>query len=302
MNRLFKMTYLMRGKRRSPARERRLTGLMNRDSRLRRGARFISCALAVVLCASLVPVSAQGVRGTISGEVTDANGAGVAGATVRLIQSARQQEVRSVQTGDDGRYQFLELEPSVYEIVVTASGFTEKRLMDVKVEPNRNLQVDIPMGVAGASETLNITAGQELIDRESPALGTTVEHQRVEGLPLNGRNVLGLALLQPGVTASNLNTTDTFGQGAGVRVNGQRGVENNLTLDGANNNEVAIGDSFGPQPRPDAVEEFRLLTSNYEAEFGRNTGSVINVVTRGGTSEFHGNLRFFYRPTFLSSA
>jgi outer membrane receptor protein involved in Fe transport len=255
-----------------------------------------------VLCASLVPVSAQGVRGTISGEVTDANGAGVAGATVRLIQSARQQEVRSVQTGDDGRYQFLELEPSVYEIVVTASGFTEKRLMDVKVEPNRNLQVDIPMGVAGASETLNITAGQELIDRESPALGTTVEHQRVEGLPLNGRNVLGLALLQPGVTASNLNTTDTFGQGAGVRVNGQRGVENNLTLDGANNNEVAIGDSFGPQPRPDAVEEFRLLTSNYEAEFGRNTGSVINVVTRGGTSEFHGNLRFFYRPTFLSSA
>src|SRR5262249_4206851 len=84
--------------------------------------------------------------------------------------------------------------------------------------------------------------------------------------------------------------------------NGNRGVENNLTLDGANNNEVAVGGSMGFQPRPDAVQEFRLLTSNFEAEFGRNTGSIINVVTKSGTNDLHGNARIFYRPTFLSAA
>ncbi|HSE97390.1 MAG TPA: carboxypeptidase-like regulatory domain-containing protein, partial [Blastocatellia bacterium] len=245
---------------------------------------------------------AQGIRGTISGTVTDQNGAVVANATVKLIDVAKQQEIRTVQSGEDGRYQFLELEPAIYDVIITASGFAEQKLASVKVEPNRNVQLDVQLGAAGASEQVVVTAAQELVDRESPTLGTTVERRRVEGLPLNGRNVLALALLQPGVTNSNLNTGDTFGQGAGISVNGQRGVENNLTLDGANNNEVAVGDSFGPQPRPDAVEEFRLLTSNFEAEFGRNTGSVINVVTRSGGSEYHGNVRFFYRPTFLSAA
>jgi outer membrane receptor protein involved in Fe transport len=245
---------------------------------------------------------AQGVRGTISGTVSDQNGAVVANASVKLIDVARQQEIRTVQTGEDGRYQFLELEPAVYDIVITAGGFAEQKLAGVKVEPNRNLQLDATLGAVGATEQIQVTASQELVDRESATLGSTVERRRVEGLPLNGRNVLTLALLQPGVTNSNLNTGDTFGQGAGISVNGQRGVENNISLDGSNNNEVAVGDSFGPQPRPDAVEEFRLLTSNFEAEFGRNTGSVINVVTRSGGNDFHGNLRFFYRPTFLSAA
>ena len=187
-------------------------------------------------------------------------------------------------------------------MVVSSSGFADSKLANVKVEPNRNVEADIALGAAGASEEVTITATQELVDKQSPTLGTTVEHRRVEGLPLNGRNVLNLALLQPGVTGSNQNSGDTFGQGAGIRVNGQRGVENNLQLDGANNNEVAVGGATGASPRPDAVEEFRLLTSNFEAEFGRNTGSVINVVTRSGGNEYHGNARFFYRPTFLSAA
>jgi hypothetical protein len=246
--------------------------------------------------------SAQGVRGTINGQVTDPNGAAVAGATVKLVNLSTQLEARLVQTGEDGQYQLLELEPATYDILVSAAGFAEKRISAVRVEPNRNLDIDISLRAAGASEEVTITASQELVDKQSPALGTTVEHKRVEGLPLNGRNVLNLALLQPGVTGANLNTADTFGQGAGIRVNGQRGVENNLTLDGSNNNEVAVGGLIGATPRPDAVEEFRLLTSNFEAEFGRNTGSVINVVTRSGGNEYHGNARFFYRPTFLSAA
>ncbi len=179
-------------------------------------------------------------------------------------------------------------------------GFSDARLTDIKVDPNRNIQLDASLMLGGTTEEVTVTATQELVDRETPTLGTTVEQRRVTGLPLNGRNVLNLALLQPGVAP--VDNGGGFGAGLGIRVNGARGVENNVQLDGANNNEVAVGGTTGFQPRPDAVEEFRLLTSVPEAEFGRNTGAVINVVTKAGTNDFHGNARLFYRPTVLSAA
>ncbi len=243
-------------------------------------------------------IFAQGTRGTIRGTVSDTNQAIVPNATVRLVDIQKGTEVRSVQTNEDGNYQFTEIEPATYNLIVTAQNFAEYKLTNVKVEPNRNLVLDIGLSTGQITTEVTVTASTQLIDRESAALGTTVDRRRVEGLPLNGRNVLDLALLQPGTTGA----AGGFGNGIGIRVNGQRGVENNVTLDGGNNNEVAVGGTIGAQPRPDAVQEFRLLTSNFEAEFGRNTGAVINVVTKSGTNEFHGNGRFFYRPTNLSAA
>src|SRR5215207_500283 len=236
---------------------------------------------------------AQGTRGSIRGKVTDPNGAAVVGANVRLIDVARNQELRTVQTNEDGEYQFLEVDPATYTVAIQSPGFSEARLSEVKVEPNRNLQLDAALTVGTTTEEVTVSASQEILDRETPMLGTTVENRRVVGLPLNGRNILDLALLQPGVTQT---------AAGAIRGNGQRSVENNFQLDGSNNNEVAVGGSTGVQPRPDAVQEFRLLTSNFEAEFGRNTGTVINVVTRSGTNDFHGNVRAFWRPTFLSAA
>lgn len=256
------------------------------------------CLLSFAILLAVSSTFAQGTRGTISGTVRDANGAAVPNATVRLVNPERNAEVRSVQTNDSGNYQFLEIEPSTYNIVVAAQGFGEATVSSVKVEPNRNVSADVGLVVGSASAEVTVTAGVELIDKESAALGTTVENKRVEGLPLNGREVLNLASLQPGVAPA----AGAFGNGLGIRVNGSRGVENNITLDGGNNNEVAVGGATGGQPRPDAVQEFRLLTSNFEAEFGRNTGAVINVVTRSGTNDFHGNGRFFYRPTGFSAA
>ena len=271
-------------------------------------ARWFPSLLAAI-CIVLVATSsvfAQGSRGTISGEVTDQQGAVVAGATVKLIKPDTKQEIRTATTNDSGVYQFLEIEPGTYEVVISATGFNETRLKDAALEPNRVLRLDARLTVGGATEEVTVTAAQEILDRETPTIGTTVERRRVEGLPLNGRNILDLALGQPGVTtiavAPGGTGTAPFGAGLGIRSNGQRGTENNVTLDGANNNEVAVGGSTGFQPRPDAVQEFRLLTSNYEAEFGRNTGSVITVVTKSGANDFHGNVRFFYRPTVLSAA
>ncbi len=257
--------------------------------------------LTVILIATQFTL-AQGTRGTIRGTVTDPNGAVVPNATVTLIDTVKGTEIRSVQTNNAGVYQLIEVEPSTYNLVVSAPNFAEFRLVSVKVEPNRNLTLDANLSIGQVSSEVTVTAGAELIDRESATLGTTVDNKRVEGLPLNGRNVLQLALLQPGVSPADANGSGSFGSGSGIRVNGSRGVENNLTLDGANNNEVAVGGSIGGQPRPDAIQEFRILSSNFEAEFGRNTGGVINVVTKSGTNEYHGNGRFFYRPTFLSAA
>lgn len=240
---------------------------------------------------------AQGTRGTIRGTVTDPNKAVVPNATVQLIDVAKATVVRTATTSESGEYQFVEIEPSTYNIVVTAPNFAELRITDVTVEPNRNVVLDAAISLSESTTQVNVTAGAELVDRESPTLGTTVENRRIEGLPLNGRNVLNLALLQPGVfpTGGTLS-------GLGIRVNGSRGTENNVTIDGANNNEIAVGGNLGGISRPDAIQEFRLLSSNFEAEFGRNTGSVINIVTKSGTDRFHGNARFFYRPTSLSAA
>jgi Carboxypeptidase regulatory-like domain len=277
-------------------------------SRSERPATRLLTRILVTTCALLAATTltfAQGSRGTISGEVTDPTGAVVAGAAVKLIQAANQQEVRSVTTNDSGIYQFLEIEPGVYEIVITATGFAETRLKDASLEPNRALRLDAKLGIGGTTEEVTVTTTQEILDRETPTIGTSVESRRVVGLPLNGRNILDLALGQPGVSAISTLTPGgvaAFGGGLGIRVNGQRGSENNITLDGGNNNETAVGGSTGFQPRPDAVQEFRLLTSNYEAEYGRNTGSVITVVVNSGTNDFHGNARFFYRPTVLSAA
>lgn len=268
------------------------TELINRFFRLAK----LSLVLVVIAFAGQQAM-AQGTRGTIRGTVKDPNQAVVANATVRLVDVAKGTEVRSVQTGDDGNYQFIEIEPSTYNVFISAPNFADAKIADVTVEPNRNLVLDANLQVGSVTNEVTVTAGTELIDHESPTLGTTVENRRIEGLPLNGRNVLNLALLQPGVfpTSGGL-------AGLGIRVNGSRGTENNVTLDGANNNEVAVGGVIGGITRPDAVQEFRLLTSNFEPEFGRNTGSIINIVTRSGTNNFHGNVRFFYRPTELSAA
>lgn len=242
---------------------------------------------------------AQGTRGTIRGTVTDPNGAVVPNATVQLNDVKKGTTVRTSTTNENGEYQFIEIEPSTYSITVKGASFAELKLSDFVVEPNRNLVLDATLTVSAGTNQVEVTAGAEQIDRESPTLGTTVENRRVEGLPLNGRNVLNLVTLQPGITLTNNTGT---GSGTGFRVNGSRSVENNVTLDGSNNNEVATGGIIGGITRPDAVQEFRLLTSNFEAEFGRNTGSIVNVVTKSGTNEYHGNARFFYRPTFLSAA
>ena len=259
----------------------------------------VAGALMIMLSTGLLV--AQGTRGTISGSIRDPQQSVIPNATVKLIDSRKHMTMQTVVSGEDGGYHFLEVEPSVYEIVAAAPGFSETNLTHVKVEPNRNLVLPVDLRVSGLKQEIIVIGERILIEPENATLGTTVQRSRMEGLPLNGRNVMDLAYLQAGVTPSINPTIDTFEQGMGFSVNGGRGTENNMMFDGSNNNEIAMGGSTGFPLRPDALEEFRILTSNFEAEFGRNAGSVVNVVTKSGTSEYHGNARGFWRPTVLSS-
>ncbi|MGH9764096.1 MAG: carboxypeptidase regulatory-like domain-containing protein, partial [Blastocatellia bacterium] len=263
------------------------------------------CRLSIAFGAALLLATAgfaQGVRGTITGQVKDSSGAVIPGATVKLINVATRQVARTAQANADGVYELVEVEPATYNVDIAAPGFSEVVLQNAVVEPNRHLTLDATMKAAGATEEVTVSAGQQLLDRDSATLGTTVDNKRVEDLPLDGREILNLALLQPGVSPVSDNNGGSVDAGNGFRVNGARGNQNNFTLEGANNNEEAVGSDLGNEPRPDAVQEFRLLTGNYEAEFGRNVGSVVNVVIKGGTDKYHGDARIFYRPTFLSSA
>jgi hypothetical protein len=256
----------------------------------------------VVLIVTLIsiPVMGQGVRGTITGQVTDQAGAVIPGATVKLVNRATGQVVRTVKTDANGGYQLVEVDPANYNLLISAQGFADATLQNAKLDPTNHLSLDVTLAAAGVTEQVTVTSSEQLLDRESSTLGTTVENRRVEGLPLDGRNIMDLALLQPGVAP----IADPFGGSSGstFRVNGARATGNNFTLNGANNNEIAFASDFDNEPRPDAVQEFRLLTANYDAEYGRNTGSVINVVVKGGGSGYHGDARLFYRPTSLSAA
>src|SRR5262252_1505335 len=146
-----------------------------------------------------IPAMGQGVRGTITGQVTDQSGAVVPGATVKLLNRATGIVVRTVKTDSNGTYQLLEVDPSDYNLLFAAQGFADATLQNAKVEPTSHLKLDISLAAAGVTEQVTVTSSEELLDRESSTLGTTVENRRVEGLPLDGRNIMDLALLQPGV-------------------------------------------------------------------------------------------------------
>src|SRR5262245_40076310 len=162
-------------------------------------SRITALLTSAALLLTVLPLAGfgQGTRGTISGQVVDQSGAAVKGAQVKLINVATGQEVRAVTSDAGGGYVIVEVEPAIYNIEASATGFAAAKIVDSKVEPNRNLRIDITLSAAGTAEEVTVSAGQELIDRDSPTLGSTVPRAKVEGLPLNGRNVLNLAQLQP---------------------------------------------------------------------------------------------------------
>jgi hypothetical protein len=244
--------------------------------------------------------NAQSTGGRIRGTVTDASGGAVAGAKVTLINTGTNTS-RETTTGATGEYVFLEVPVATYEIDITQTGFKKFVRKDVGVDLNATVTVDISLQLGGSTETVEVTGAPPIVDTTSTQLGAVVDERSVTQLPLNARDTYQLLQLQPGVQSQVGNDLFYGSNRAGVvTVNGGRGRANNYTINGGDGNDL-FANIPTVQPSPDTVEEFKVITNSFDAEYGRNSGSVINVVTKSGTNEFHGDVYEFFRNATLNA-
>ena len=246
------------------------------------------------------PARAQFDAATVLGRVTDQSGAAVPGATVTLTNHATGITATTV-TDATGDYQFLNVRVGTYRLEAELPGFCQGGRADVTVTVNARQRVDLSLQVGGVGETVEVHRRASLLETDSSDRGQVISREQVVNLPLNGRSYADLALLSPGVRQSSISTS----RDASFNVNGMRSALNNFILDGVDNNSYGTSNQgFSNQVvqvSPDAVEEFKVQTNNFSAEFGRAGGAVVNATFRSGTNRFHGTAWEFNRNTALNA-
>jgi hypothetical protein len=247
---------------------------------------------AVLLCGLAL---AQTTKGGIAGTVKDQNGAVVNGATVKVVENATGLE-RGTTTADNGSFRVPLLPNGSYTLTVTAQGFAAADLKDIAVNVDQTRTVDVVVHPAGRAETVTVTSDVEEANTETSQLGQVIDNTKVVNLPLNGRNFAQLARLNPGVAASGGGGGQQGGEGgvSGFSSNGQRSSSNNFMIDGVDNNSYFSGE-VAQLPSIDSIQEFEVQTNTFAAEYGRNSGSVVNLVTKSGTNQLHGSVFEFLR-------
>jgi outer membrane receptor protein involved in Fe transport len=248
----------------------------------------------------LLGVPAFGQTGAIHGDVKDPSGASVPTAKVTATNQGTQAS-RTTTADKDGDFTITELLVGQYTVTVEASGFKKFVEKNVVVDIGHVATVEALLSLGGSEQTVTVEAQAAQVETTSTQLGAVVNDRAATELPLNTRDVYQLLQLQPGVQ-SQLGANLFYGSGdAGVvTVNGGRGRANDYMVNGGDANDVFVN-LPGIQPSPDAIEEFRVLTNTFDAEFGRNSGAVVNVVTKSGTNHVHGDVYEFLRNTVLDA-
>lgn len=252
-------------------------------------------------------VLAQTTGGSIFGTIRDEQGLVIPNAKV-VVRNEAIALVRETESNVSGDYSFPALPVGKYVIAAEASGFSRVESTPLELQLNQYARVDIVLRVGAREEVVYVSAQPPLVDLSTSAIGEVVNEREVVDLPLNGRNFLQLATLQAGITPAKIEYAPSGGTkllnqlaAETSQVNGLRIQSNNYLLDGADNNEQFYG-FIAAVPNPDAVQEFRILTNSYSAQFGRGGGGVINVLTKSGTNEFHGTLFEFFRNDKLEAS
>jgi len=249
-----------------------------------------------------VPGFAQGTGGRILGRVADPSGAVLANVKVSLVNDATGVN-RDTTTNENGDYTFVEVPVGSYSLNFDLAGFKKTVRHDVVLQVNAVVTLNMVMQLGQVQEVVDVTSEAPLIETTSTQLGAVVDDRSVTQLPLNARDTYQFLQLQPGVmsTVGSSNTTIYGSDQAGaVSVNGGRGRSNNFSVNGGDANDQFVNLPT-VQPSPDSIQEFRVLTNTFDAEYGRNSGSVVNVVTKSGTNDWHGNVYEFFRNTVLNS-
>src|SRR3984885_2771289 len=249
--------------------------------------RTLLLSLVIVVAPALS--SAQDATGRIFGTVYDQQGAVIPGVQITVTNIATQ-EARTATTNKEGAFQVLSLPIGTYTVRAEHAGFRSEVSPEQRLLINQSLRSDFKMEVGAENQTVNVGAEATPVETINPTLGQSITGRTLTNMPLNGRDMLDLALLQPGVTESN---DDNAGAG-NYSIAGGRTDSVTFLLDGGNNNDL-LDNSNVLDPNPDAIEEFRILTSDYTAEYGRNGGGIISIVTKSGTNKIHGSAFEFIR-------
>ncbi len=265
--------------------------------------------LLLLLVASVAPVFGQEFRGLIIGQVTDHAGAAVSNATVTAIREGTQQ-IYAAQTSRGGDYSIPYVQPGVYTITVEAAGFKKSTRGGVTLDVSGKLNLNFTLEIGSVTETVTVQSETSLVNTADASGGTVINSELVQNLPLNGRQIYMLMHLTPGVRF----TQTTFGPGgfSGTRgwdetnayvINGVQGSYNQFTLNGAPITQQTSTNrgSWEIAPNVDAVQEFKIMTNTYDAQYGRAGGGTINTILKSGSDKFHGTAFDFWRNAVLDA-
>ncbi|HEX3879140.1 MAG TPA: TonB-dependent receptor [Bryobacteraceae bacterium] len=263
----------------------------------------LACALLLSLCA-IAPAIAQFESGTVLGTVQDPSHAIVSGASVTLI-NVRTGVTINAKTDNNGDYEFVNQRLGQYRVRVTAQGFDTSETEPFELAVNARQRVNVNLQVGQSTQSVTVSGAAALLETDNSSRGQVINTRAIVDLPLNGRAYADLTLLVPGVAKSPLENGADSNRDASYNVNGGRSELNNFMLDGVDNNAYGTSNQgFSNQviqPNPDALQEFKVETNNYSAEFGRASGAVINASVKSGTNQLHGELWEFMRNTDLNA-
>ncbi len=256
--------------------------------------------LIVVLLAFAFQVFAQSDSASVSGSVTDPSGLAVPNAKV-VLKNESNGLTREAATNESGRYSIPSVQPGMYSITVEVAGFKKFESRDNKVDPAVPANISATLQVGAVTETVEVTATASQLQTESGALGKVIEGKQIQDIQLNGRNPIYLALLKPGVRGGSLASFSFDLTTGGLNINGSRTQDNLITYDGAVGVRTrSNGTSIGTADL-DQTAEVQILTASYGAEFGRSAGGQIRVITKSGTSTFHGSVYEYFRNSAMDA-
>jgi outer membrane receptor protein involved in Fe transport len=276
-----------------------LRGGLMLSSKARLATRVLLALSCLVSSTLLV---AQSTGGRILGRVADPTGAVLAGVKVTLVNDANGTQ-RSVTTNESGDYVFVEVPPGSYHGEFELTGFKKNVRRGVTLDVNQVVTLNTVLQLGEAKEVVDVTSEAPLVDTTTTQLGAVVNNRSVNELPLNQRDTYQFLQLQPGVQSQLGSSGSTFygsDQAGSVSVNGGRGRANNFSVNGGDANDQFVNLPT-VQPTPDAIDEFRVITNTFDAEYGRNSGAVVNVITKSGTNALHGNVYEYFRNKVLNA-
>src|ERR1700682_921953 len=259
--------------------------------------------ITLLLSLSATVLHAQVTSGTISGTVKDSSGASVSGAKV-TVTSSEIGLTRVATSSDEGAFVFPNLPPGTYKISVEATGFNKSESTGIGLSAAEKLNAgDFVLHVGGPETTVTVSAdaGQLELQSNSGERSDLISGKQLNDVALNGRNVLDYMKLVPGVISSFDGHASGTGGLDAMNINGTRANQHEFTIDGASNVDTGNNGGTHVTINPDAIEEVKILTSNYQAEFGKAAGGQIAIVTKGGTNKWHGDARFFHRHEGLNA-